>query len=182
MERHWKLPDNYDDFHVFIWTFKKCIPCSDTKKDHFMFKELRENSGKPDSKTDGKIGYPYFTLEQGMEPHDTDVYFAASQRDRVNAFSLSLQRHKFYVQQAGGDLSHYCEFSGGGDIYIENEVEEPFIFQSTQLTDEVDENGEAEIQTKSSPIKGGTHKLASLSIEAKRLAILSLRYVSSGPT
>ena len=133
MERHWKLPDNYDDFHVFIWTFKKCIPCSDTKKDHFMFKELRENSGKPDSKTDGKIGYPYFTLEQGMEPDDTDVYFAASQRDRVNAFSLSLQRHKFYVQQAGGDLSHYCEFSGGGDIYIENEVEEPFIFQSADL-------------------------------------------------
>ena len=165
MERHWKLPDNYDDFHVFIWTFKKCIPCSDTKKDHFMFKELRENSGKPDSKTDGKIGYPYFTLEQGMEPNEDDKYIVAPEKDRVNALSQSLQSYGYIVLQAGGDLSHYCEFSGGGDIYIVNEVEEPFIFQSTQLTDEVDENGEV---TNLSPITDGTQKLTSLSIEGKR--------------
>ena len=158
----------YDGFRVFIWTFKKCIPCSDTRPHNFMFKTLVQNSEMPDSKTEGKISYPYFTLEQDMELDVVDMYIVAPEKDRVNAFSKSLQRNGYIVLQAGGDLSHYCEFSGGGDIYIENEMEEPFIFQSIQLTDEVDENGEAEIQTNSSPIKVGTHKLASLSIEAKR--------------
>lgn len=49
-------------------------------------------------------------------------------------------------------------FQVGGDIYIENEVEEPLVFQSVQVADDVDETRVAETAKNLSPTSAGTQK------------------------
>ena len=34
----------FDGFHVFIWTFRKCTPCSEATKDDLNLKELLKDS------------------------------------------------------------------------------------------------------------------------------------------
>jgi len=84
----------------------------------------------------GKISYPYFTLKFGLEPHVDTFPSNMYEQDRLNAISNSLQQHGHTVNNFEKIQSRYCEFTGGGDIYIENKVEGPLVFKLQQLPDD----------------------------------------------
>ena len=150
---------NYDDFRVFVWVFEKATPCSEVKKNDVEITKLEKIiEGEP--KSGGKISYPYFTLKLGLEPHVNVTYPCDRlEHERVEAISTSLQQQGHIVHNIRKIQNHYCEFTGGGDIYIEN-VEGPLVFKSPD-----DDDDEA---ANLSPTKSGTQKLAQLSMEGKR--------------
>ena len=174
VRRNYSVPDKgsacqvaeYDDCRVFVWVFEKATCCSEVKKnDVKITKSKKIIEGEPTS--GGKISYPYFTLKFGLEPHVNDTFPCDKlENDRLDAISTSLQQQGHIVHYFGKIQSHYCEFTGGGDIYIENTVEGPLVFKSQQLPDD----DEADDVNKSddvnlSPTNSGT---AQLSIEGKR--------------
>ena len=67
------------------------------------------------------------------------------------------------MQHLGAGSFHYCEFSWG-DIYIENEVEEPLVFQLSQIKRN-DDTSVAEAGINMFPTSSGTQKLSALSVE-----------------
>ena len=71
---------------------------------------------KQTSRTNGKLSYPFFTLEQGLELSNHHSYFAPTEKARVNALMGSLHKNGFMVQLV--DDSSYCPFSGGGTCML----------------------------------------------------------------
>ena len=141
VRRNYSVPDNggpkelakYDNCRVFVWKFEQVSTCSQVTKDDVKLttsKKLIE--GEPTS--GGKISYPYFTLKYDLKPHVNDTFLGKKyESERVDTFSTSLQNEWHIVHYIEKIQSHYCEFSGGGDIYIENNVEEPLLFTMRHL-------------------------------------------------
>jgi len=175
--RNYSVPDNggpiqvakCDGCHVFVWKFGNATACSQVLSDDVkLIKSVKIIEG--DSMSRGKLSYSYFTLKVGKVPNENDVYpNNVLESKRVDAFSTSLQKAGYIVHTANS-RSHYCEFSGGGDIYIENAVEVPLVFKSVQLANDV-ETDDVNDAAKLSPTHPGTQKLAQLSIEGKRGAV-----------
>ena len=167
----------YDDCRVFVWVFEKATACSEVKKNDVKITRLQKIiKGEPMS--GGKISYPYFTLKLGLEPHVKHTFPSNMyEQDRLNAISKSLQQHGHMVNYFGKIQSRYCEFTGGGDIYIENEVEGPLVFKLQQSPDDDEaddlDNKSDDVKNSNkavnvSPTNPGTQKLAQLSVEEKR--------------
>ena len=169
------VPDNgsivklnkVEDLCVFIWEFEDYTVCSKATLSNFGWEPSQKIlCGVPVS--GGEISYPYYTLQLGKKLNERDEYPTPKfERMRLNMLSHSLQKNGFCVQHFGAGYFHYCEFSGGGDIYIENEVEEPLVFQLSQIKGN-DDTFVAETGINVSPAYSGTQKLSALSVEGKR--------------
>jgi len=82
-----------------------------------------------DPEIGGTLTYP---LKQGKMPCDGHTYSASSEQDRINALMVSLQKSGHYVQVVYS-LQANCPFSGGGDIYIENDLRESSLVIATVM-------------------------------------------------
>ena len=155
-----------DGFQVYMWEFKKRTRCSDANAKLFLrlkrSKDLDLENPIPISK--GKISYPFFTLAQGKDLHEGDKYSSSAEVLRVNALMLSLQSNSYHVQIVAS-VHHYCPFSGGGDIFIENGATESLIFQSD--VGDIGADGNLIVAENVSPTTRGTQKLAQLCLELK---------------
>ena len=110
-------------YRVYIWKFTNLTGCSSAKSDHFVSVLETEKFIEGDPETGGRLTYPFFTLKQGKMPRDGDTCSASSEQNRINALMVSLQKSGHYVQVVYS-IQAYCPFSGGGDIYIQNDLKE----------------------------------------------------------
>lgn len=154
-----------DNYEVYMWKYTERTACSSASVRGFGYVKQTVNyiDTKQTSRTNGKLSYPFFTLEQGLELSNHHSYFAPTEKARVNALMGSLHKNGFMVQLV--DDSSYCPFSGGGDMYVVNEVGESLVFQSSN------KDAEEECSTvnaDNSPTLKGTQKLVSLAIEGKK--------------
>ena len=98
----------------------------------------------------------------------------------VNNKRKSLTSNQYNVMKVDSvkTVDHLCEFSGGGDIYINEHDLSPLIVfvltesaagnQDSQVTDDAPE-GSATQSSTVSPLASGSSKLLSLCIEGKSL-------------
>ena len=97
----------------------------------------------------------------------------------MEAFCNSLRSHNYSVNRCDSvkTTNHYCEFSGGGDVYIsKGDVSIPLVFVSPtieELTEPDEESSVVGGNVHVSPLTHRDSKLASLSIEGKK--VISLR-------
>ena len=58
------------------------------------------------------------------------TYPDVTENRRVEAQRTSLQDHKYCVERLDSTKTshHYCEFSGGGDLFVTKEVKLPLVF------------------------------------------------------
>ena len=145
----------------------------------------------------GTISLPYFTLgakESVIFHNDTELlkesfmYPDVAECYRVQAFYDSLKAHNYNVNKYDSvkTTNHYCEFSGGGDIYIsKGDVSIPLVFVSPTV-EELDESDEESSvvggNVHVSPISHGDSKLASLTIGKKEVVIQRSSNISYGQT
>jgi len=92
------------------------MQCSSANANQFNYVEMVDKyiSRTPQSK--GKLTYPFFTLQQRLDPCDCHTYDSPSERARVNALVLSLTKSHYMVQFV--DDCSYCPFSGGGTCIL----------------------------------------------------------------
>ena len=99
----------------------------------------------------------------------------ASESERKNAFYMSLQTHNYNVNRMDATKTtlHFCQFSGGGDIYITKDLSSlvvvtPVKNNSPQPVSAPKESMEL---PNVSPISSSDSKLISLSVEAKKQSL-----------
>jgi len=86
-----KLATADHGYGVYIWKFTNLTGCSSAKSDHFVSVLVTNKFIEGDPETEGRLTYPFFTLEQGKMPRDGDTYSAPSEQDRINALMVLLQ-------------------------------------------------------------------------------------------
>ena len=182
---------NVEGLRVLVWNFDVFTPCSQASEDDFSFVDTLDRPFKYQSSPrppSGDISMPYFTLKQGQSIfldeaklifNETYFYPEVSESLRVDALRRSLVHHKYVVKtiKASKSTNHYCEFSGGGDIYVYAAKSPPLVFVSPEDAEE-DEEEDAKCDEsihKVSPVSKGGSKLYALSIEAKKAYANSLK-------
>lgn len=174
-----------ESFVVLAWNFNKYTNCSSASSSNFSFVGTPKRIFEfihPCPK--GSISLPYFTL--GMEEStifrdehnqiisESFMFPEASESSRLQAFYKSLELHDYNVNRCNSTktTNHYCQFSGGGDIYISKKnVSVPLVFVSCThevLTERDEESSVVGDDAHGSPVTDGYSKLASLSIEVKK--------------
>ena len=188
---------------VLLWNFDKFTSCSSISIDQFSLVKVSErNLNLPQKGVTSNVGWLYFTLEGEMDINNftnedkqilkqSHVFpTPASERVRLNVLLNSLKLvlgHDYIVGffDATKKTHHYCQFSGGGDLYITKRVQpQPLVFLGATQTDDDDEDASTLTTSTSSPPTGnspsgpsdnvspvshGTSKLTGLSIEGKKI-------------
>ena len=125
---------------------------------------------------------PYFTLgykqiDYFYDEEDGSYMFPdASENARLEALRISLHANQYNVKGWDGTktVEHYCQFSGGGDIYIAKDNLSPVLVfvvpKDSSATDEDDESpeGSSQLFRVPSPLVPGRAKLVSFTLEGKR--------------
>jgi len=159
-----------NDFEVYILKYKKRTQCSSTNTNEFSHVDMTYEYITVTPQSRGKLTYPFFTLQQGLDPCDIHTYNSPSETARVNALLLSLTKSNFMVQIV--DDCSYCPFSGGGDLYIKTDASRPALIFLGGIEDSEGESrpeGESHpVSADISPTKPGTQKLSGLAVEAKK--------------
>ena len=190
------LPDNgtidyvttIEGLTVLVWDFDDFTMCSNVTEGDFSFvgtsTRIIDFEGPP---PDPSISLPYFILNA----EKTKLFHAdgslkvsfmfpeVSESTRVEALRKSLESNNYNVERCDSakTTKHYCEFSGGGDIFISRkDVSVPLVFVSPAVAkmtgpDEAPNEAPNEpsvVKLRVSPLHQGESKLASLSIEAKK--------------
>ena len=177
-----------DGLKVLVWNFDDYTACSSASKKDFSFvgntRKIFEFD-RPIAK--GTISLPYFILEadESVVFHnntqcvkETFTFPDVSEFRQMEAFCNSLRSHSYKVNRCDSvkTTNHYCEFSGGGDVYIsKTNVSVPLVFVSSTVEESTEPAEEStESDEKSSVVDGNVHvsplahgdsRLASLIIE-----------------
>lgn len=132
-----RISTTKDTLIILIWNFAKYIDCSKASDDNFAgtFSSINYFAIQKDSlKGKGDISLPYFTLCRNKKTADfiseeADVLYTfpdhpdTTESERLQYLSWSLVDNRYDVKIWAGTkmIDHYCEFSGGGDLYIAKE-------------------------------------------------------------
>lgn len=162
---------------VFVWDFTKFTPCSSASDNDFkMVNTPKRYFDFKDPCPTGYISLPFFTIENDEKAifrdktkqvfNESFMYPDAPEYERIDALYESLHRHQYNVKRckSGKTTEHYCEFSGGGDIYICNKnISTPLVFTAGET--ELDQPDE-ELSVGGGNVK--VSQLSLLSIEGKK--------------
>lgn len=179
---------------VLVWKFTEFTPCSSASENNFkLVSTPKRYFDFKDPCPKGHISLPFFLIENDEDTIFRDktnkivnelfMYPEVSEDDRMNALYDSLHLHRYNVKRCKSTKTteHYCEFSGGGDIYICNKnISTPLVFTSptageTELAQPDEGSSVGGGGVKVSPVTYGTSKLSSLSIEGKKGSISSMK-------
>lgn len=206
LNKYISFPDNgelhkkgtVEGLMVLVWNFHHYTSCTSASLENFNFVKVKNDDpfklAHPFPR--GTVSLPFFVINDKYDDVFYDInnqvvkidyaYPDVPERCRVEALRTSLQAHKYDVIRLAGTKTshHYCEFSRGGDLCINKEVNYNlplvFHFPGAVTYDELNkaEPDENNLQSNSSPKVRGDSKLASLSIEAKKgtVNIENVRY------
>ena len=157
-----------EDIVILMWNFEEFTPCSGASVNDFdvvnfskrLF-DLKSASlkGRADLNGKGAISLPYFTLgykqiDYFYDEEDGSYMFPdTSENVRLEALPISLHANQYNVKGWDGTktVEHYCQFSGGGDIYIAKDNLSPVLVfvvpKDSSATDEDDESPEGSLQS-----------------------------------
>ena len=117
---------------VLLWDFFRFTSCSDASKGNFKHVRCIERVFKFPNIPKATVSLPFFTIDDTEIFRDEEnqiikeeyVYPEVTEKTRENALQRALQAHKFNVNASESAKStvHFCEFSGGGDLYITGNV------------------------------------------------------------
>lgn len=171
---------------ILMWDFKNFISCRKAARENFVHVKTGKrlySFDKPLPLPSPSPSLPFFILndEHGDVFHDAAsqvvkesyVYPEVSESVRKNAFSMSLKAHNYNVNRIEATKAkyHFCQFSGGGDLYITRDTSFLVV-----ITD--DDNSPPMEPCQASPLSSSDSKLISLSIETKKqdCSLEQLRY------
>ena len=135
-------------------------------------------------------GDEIFHNKETLDLKETFKFPIVSEKKRIAALHNSLTRNGYnaWTPDSTKQSHHFCQFSGGGDLYNTKEVSAPMVFVASEDST-VSENSlelsvpsasseEPNDQISASPSTPGTSKLSALSIEAKResVSVQKLKY------
>ena len=184
---------------VLLWNFDDFTSCSSVSDRQFFGVELPERKlNMPKKKgITSNIGWSFFTLEDKLnvniftdeDKQGLDLLYIFPKPDnemvRMNVLQQSLMKqlgndYNVFFFDATKKTRHYCQFSGGGDLYITKRVQpHPLVFFGAAQTDDDDDDASTPATSTSSlptgyspsrpvsPVTRGTSKSAGLSIEGK---------------
>ena len=156
-----------EDVKVFVWDFTEFTTCSSASEKNFkMVKTPTRYFDFKDPCPKGYISLPYFTIVNDEKIfrdktkqvfNESFIYPDVPEHERIDALYESLQHHQYNVKRckSAKTTEHYCEFSGGGDIYIYRNISTPLVFTSPAA-------GETELAQpdEGSSVGGGDVKLS----------------------
>ena len=184
-----ELPEEGDLHHlvtvegvkVLVWNFTQFTRCSSASINDFILVNTSERCFDfEDPCPTGHISLPFFTIESDLTAifrnvttqkfNESFVYPDVAENVRMDVLFNSLKSHQYDVRRCKStkSISHYCQFLGGGDIYIQNKNIGALVFISAaeKTPDEGLSVGGG--NKKGSPLAHATSKLCSLSIEGKK--------------
>lgn len=213
LNQHIALPDNgkmdfvatIEGVKVFVWNYAQWTPCSSASLENFPYVRTPERHFDfTEPCPIGWISLPFYLVDRFIASEDgykfdefifrdksnqllkeSFVYPDVSEDERMDALIASLNHHKYNVMRFNSKRvkHHYCEFSGGGDIYLwKNSISKPLIFSvptdgDGDTTTTPDSPTTSGAQTHGaglssgdvnvSPVTSGLSKMSSLSVEGK---------------
>ena len=120
---------------ILMWNFKNFISCKKAGRHDFIHVKTDERLYQFERPCqNASLSLPFFVLndKHSVVFHDEDkqiikesyTYPFTSEGERKNALYRSLQTHNYNVEKVDATKTthHFCEFSGGGDIYITKDL------------------------------------------------------------
>lgn len=188
---------------VLLWNFDVFTSCSGVSRDQFSDVKVCERKlDLPQKGVTSNVGWSFFTLKHKMDVNnftneDKQILkqsyvfpTPASEMVRINVLLNSLRlalgdEYRVDIFDGTKKTHHYCQFSGGGGLYITKLVEpQPLVFLGSTTDDDDDDEDAYTLTTSTSspptgnspsrppdnvsPVSHGTSKLASLSVEGKK--------------
>ena len=160
-----------------MWNFDEYTPCSGASRENFELVKTSERKFKfHNGCPKGIISLPYFILKDEEHVvfrnksdqivHDEYTFPEASE----NALQNSLQANHYNVRtyDPSKTCNHFCEFSGGGDIYITKDISSFLVFVVPIDEDSPATKSAPEGLLQVSPLAAGVSKMVSLTVEGKK--------------
>jgi len=117
-----------DNMIVLMWDFQSCTQCSNASKRNFIGARMNERLFEFPNAPKATTSLPFFIIddkdifrdEANQIVKETYVYPEVTEKARQNALQKSLQaaQYNVYTSDSAKTTAHFCEFSGGGDLYI----------------------------------------------------------------
>ena len=178
-EGNLKITCKVEDIVILMWDFKDFTPCRGASFEDFVGIDHSERYFTIENASlrgKGEITLPYFTLVRNKKTDDFDkkdilyTFPECSENERVEALRNSLQANGYIVKRwdSSKTVEHYCQFSGGGDIYICKDNVPVLVFTVPEDSSPDEDPPATESSFQASPSALGDTKLVSLTIEGKR--------------